>query len=90
MHWEGEKFDVAMTVRTKTAAVAAATAMRWGGAKVQARAKAANGPSCTQRSAWQSGKKGEEEVDDDNNVHPYFSNAREGVAWAMPLQTQAG
>ncbi len=31
MHWEGEKFDVIATARTKTAAVAAATAMRWGG-----------------------------------------------------------
>ncbi len=30
-HWEGEKFDVIVTARTKTAAVAAATAMRWGG-----------------------------------------------------------
>jgi hypothetical protein len=30
-HWEGEKFDVVTTTRTKTAAVAAAMAMRWGG-----------------------------------------------------------
>ncbi len=30
-HWEGEKFDIVATARTKTAAVAAATAMRWGG-----------------------------------------------------------
>ncbi len=30
-HREGEKFDVVATARTKTAAVAAATAMRWGG-----------------------------------------------------------
>jgi hypothetical protein len=29
--WEGEKFDIVPTVRTKTAAVAAATAMLWGG-----------------------------------------------------------
>ncbi len=61
-----------------------------GRANVQARARAANGPSCPQRSAWQSGKKGEEEVNDDNKVQPYFGNAREGVAWARPLQTQAG
>ncbi len=31
MHWEGEKFDVVATRRTKTVAVAAATAMHWGG-----------------------------------------------------------
>jgi hypothetical protein len=31
MHWEGEKFDVVMKATTKMAAVAAATAMRWGG-----------------------------------------------------------
>jgi hypothetical protein len=31
MHWEGEKFDVVMTARTKRAAVAVAMAMRWGG-----------------------------------------------------------
>jgi hypothetical protein len=31
MHWEGEKFDVVVTARMKMAAVAAATAMRWGG-----------------------------------------------------------
>jgi hypothetical protein len=31
MHWEGEKFDVVATGRTKTAGVAVATAMRWGG-----------------------------------------------------------
>jgi hypothetical protein len=30
-HWEGEKFDVIMTTRSKTVAVAAATAMCWGG-----------------------------------------------------------
>ncbi len=30
-HWEGEKFDILATARTKTAVVAAATAMRWGG-----------------------------------------------------------
>ncbi len=30
-HREGEKFDVVATARTKTAAVAVATAMRWGG-----------------------------------------------------------
>ncbi len=29
-HWEGEKFDVVATARTKTVAVAAATAMHWG------------------------------------------------------------
>jgi hypothetical protein len=50
----------------------------------------ANGPSCARRSAWRSGKKGEDEVDDDNDIQPYFSNAQEGVAWDMPLQTQAG
>jgi hypothetical protein len=31
MHWEGEKFDVVVTARTKRAVVAAAMAMRWGG-----------------------------------------------------------
>jgi hypothetical protein len=31
MHWEGENFDVLVTARTKTAALAAATAMHWGG-----------------------------------------------------------
>jgi hypothetical protein len=61
-----------------------------GRANVQARARAAYGPSCAQRLAWQSGKKGEEEVDDDDNVQPYFGNAQEGVAWATPLQTQVG
>jgi hypothetical protein len=30
-HWEGEKFDVIATARTKTAVVAVATAMHWGG-----------------------------------------------------------
>jgi hypothetical protein len=30
-HWEGEKFDVVATARTKTAAVAAAAEMHWGG-----------------------------------------------------------
>jgi hypothetical protein len=30
-HWEGEKFDIGLTARTKMAAVAAATVMRWGG-----------------------------------------------------------
>ncbi len=54
------------------------------------RARGDDGPSCTRLLAWRSGKKGEEEVDDDNNVQPYFGNAWEGVAWAMPLQTQAG
>jgi hypothetical protein len=37
-----------------------------------------------------SGEKGEEEVNDDNNVQPYFGDVREGVAWATLLQTQAG
>jgi hypothetical protein len=36
------------------------------------------------------GEKGEKEVDDDNDVQPYFGDAREGVAWAMPLQTHVG
>jgi hypothetical protein len=57
---------------------------------VQARVRAADGPLCTQRSAWQSGEKGEEEVDNDVDIQPYFGDAQEGVAWAMPLQTQAG
>jgi hypothetical protein len=35
-------------------------------------------------------KEGGGEVDDDDDVQPYFGNAREGVAWATPLQTQAG
>jgi hypothetical protein len=52
--------------------------------------RTADGPSCAQRSAWQSGKKGEEEVDNDDNVQPYFGDVQEGVAWATPLQTQAG
>jgi hypothetical protein len=30
-HWEGEKFDVIATARTKAVAVAAATGMHWGG-----------------------------------------------------------
>ncbi len=30
-HWEGEKFEVVVTVRTTTVAVAAVTAMHWGG-----------------------------------------------------------
>jgi hypothetical protein len=61
-----------------------------GRANVQARARAADGPLCAQRSAWWSGEKGEEEVNNDNNIRPYFGDAREGVAWAMPLQTQEG
>jgi hypothetical protein len=61
-----------------------------GRANVQVRARAADGPSCARHLAWRSGKKGEEEVDNDDNVQPYFGVAREGVAWAMPLQTQAG
>ncbi len=73
-HWEGEKFDVITTRRTKTAAVAGA----------------ADGHSCARRSAWRSGKKGEVEVDNDNNIQPYFGDAGEGVAWATHLQTQAG
>jgi hypothetical protein len=31
MHWEGEKFDLIATARMEMAAVAAATAMHWGG-----------------------------------------------------------
>jgi hypothetical protein len=31
MHWEGEKFDIIATARTKTAVVAAAMVMHWGG-----------------------------------------------------------
>ncbi len=61
-----------------------------GRANVQVRARAADGPLCARRSAWRSGKKGEEEVDNDDDVQPYFGNAREGVAWATPLQTQPG
>jgi hypothetical protein len=61
-----------------------------GRAKVQARVRATDGPLCARRLAWRSGKKGEEEFDDDDDVQPYFGDAREGVAWAMPLQTQAG
>jgi len=30
-HWEGAKFDVVVTTRTRAVAVAAAAAMRWGG-----------------------------------------------------------
>ncbi len=51
---------------------------------------AADGPSCTRRSAWRSGKKGEEEVNNDDDVQPYFGDAQEGVTWATALQTQAG
>jgi hypothetical protein len=51
---------------------------------------AADGPSCAQRLTWRSGKKGEEEVNDDDDIQPYFGDAWEGVAWAMPLQTQVG
>ncbi len=57
---------------------------------VQARGRAADAPLCAQRLAWRSGEKGEEEVEDDDDIQPYFGNAREGVAWATPLQTQAG
>ncbi len=61
-----------------------------GRANAKARARAVNGPSCTRCLAWWSGEKGEEEVNNDDNVQPYFGDAREGVVWAMPLQTQAG
>ncbi len=35
-------------------------------------------------------EKGGEEVNDDNNVQPYFGDVWEGVGWATPLQTQVG
>jgi hypothetical protein len=57
-------------------------------AKVQARARVADGPLCARCLAWRSSEKGEEEVDDDDDVQPYFGDAREGVVWATPLQTQ--
>ncbi len=35
-------------------------------------------------------REGGEEVNDDIDVQPYFGDAWKGVAWATPLQTQAG